>query len=68
MKVLLEANVELENQTQTTLANVKGRLKGEVVTYEIQMGVSAAKDDDTSGEQKAIQAASAVGGQAPRTK
>ncbi|MGA7834312.1 MAG: NlpC/P60 family protein [Acidimicrobiales bacterium] len=63
MKALLEANVELENQTQATLSTVKGKLKIEIINYEIQAGISAAKQHDTAAEEKAITAASAVGGQ-----
>jgi cell wall-associated NlpC family hydrolase len=63
MKALLESNVELQNQTQAYLATVKGKLRSEIVNYEIQAGVSAAKAHDTAAEEKAITAASAVGGQ-----
>lgn len=63
MKALLEANVELENQTQATLATVKGKLKVEIINYEIQAGAAAARSRDAAAEQKAIAAATAVGGQ-----
>jgi cell wall-associated NlpC family hydrolase len=63
MKALLEANVELQNQTQATLATVKGKLKIEIINYEIQAGAAAARASDTAAEQKAIAAATAVGGQ-----
>jgi cell wall-associated NlpC family hydrolase len=63
MKVLLADNVELQNQTQATLATVKGKLKVEIVNYEIQAGTAAARARDTAAEQKAITAATAVGGQ-----
>ena len=63
MKALLEANVELQNQTQATLSTVKGRLKVEIINYEIQAGAAAARASNTAAEQKAIRAATAVGGQ-----
>ena len=63
MKALLEANVELQNQTQATLSTVKGKLKIEIINYEIQAGAAAARARDTAAEQKAITAATAVGGQ-----
>ncbi len=63
MKALLEANDELQNQTQATLATVKGKLKIEIINYEIQAGAAAARASDTAAEQKAIAAATAVGGQ-----
>jgi cell wall-associated NlpC family hydrolase len=63
MKALLEANVELQNQTQATLSTVKGKLKVEIINYEIQAGAAAARSRDTAAEQKAITAATAVGGQ-----
>jgi cell wall-associated NlpC family hydrolase len=63
MKALLESNVELQNQTQATLATVKGKLKVEIINYEIQAGAAAARTRDAAAEQKAITAATAVGGQ-----
>jgi peptidoglycan DL-endopeptidase CwlO len=63
MKSLLEANIALQNQTQATLATVKGRLRVEIINYEIQAGAEAAKADNVAGEEQAITAASAVGGQ-----
>jgi cell wall-associated NlpC family hydrolase len=63
MKALLEANVELQNQTQAYLATVKGKLKSEIINYEIQVGTAAARARDTAAEEKAITAATAVGGQ-----
>ncbi len=63
MKSLLEANIALQNQTQATLATVKGRLRVEIINYEIQAGTEAAKADNVAGEEQAITAASAVGGQ-----
>jgi len=43
-------------------------LKGEIITYEIQQGVVAAKSHDLAAEETAITAASAVGGQTRRMK
>jgi peptidoglycan DL-endopeptidase CwlO len=63
MQVLLKANVALENQTSTELANVTAQYRVQIINYEIQVGVEAAKDKNTAGEEQAVTAASAVGGQ-----
>ncbi|MFZ0769675.1 MAG: NlpC/P60 family protein [Acidimicrobiales bacterium] len=63
MKVLLEENIELQDQTQATLATVTAEYKSEIINYEISAGVAAARDKNTAGEEQAIAAASAVGGQ-----
>jgi cell wall-associated NlpC family hydrolase len=63
MKALLESNIELQDQTQATLATVTARYKSEIIIYEIGAGVAAARDHNTAGEDQAISAASAVGGQ-----
>ena len=63
LKGLLEQNIQLQNATQATLDTVTARLKGEIITYEISAGVTAAKSKNTAGEEQAIAAASAVGGQ-----
>ena len=63
LKGLLEQNIQLQNATQATLDTVTARLKGEIITYEISAGVTAAKANNTAGEEQAITAASAVGGQ-----
>jgi cell wall-associated NlpC family hydrolase len=63
MKQLLEQNIEIENQTRATLDTVTARLKTEIINYEIQAGIAAAKAKNTAGEEQAIAAASAVGGQ-----
>jgi cell wall-associated NlpC family hydrolase len=63
LKGLLEQNIQLQNATQATLDTVTARLKGEIITYEISAGVTAAKANNTAGEEQAIAAASAVGGQ-----
>jgi cell wall-associated NlpC family hydrolase len=63
LKGLLEQNIQLQNATQATLATVTARLRSQIVSYEIQAGVAAAKSKNTAGEEQAIAAASAVGGQ-----
>lgn len=63
MQSLLAANIALENRTRTTLQAVSSRLKGEIINYEIQAGVAAAKAHNQDGETQAINAASVVGGQ-----
>jgi cell wall-associated NlpC family hydrolase len=63
MQSLLAANVALENQTQTELANVTAQYRVQIINYEIAQGVVAAKDHNTAGEEQAVTAASAVGGQ-----
>jgi cell wall-associated NlpC family hydrolase len=63
LKGLLEQNIQLQNATQATLDTVTARLKGEIITYEVSAGVTAAKAKNTAGEEQAIAAASAVGGQ-----
>jgi cell wall-associated NlpC family hydrolase len=63
MKSLLAANVELENQTQAELASVTAQYRVQIINYEISAGVIAAKDHNTTGEEQAVTAASAVGGQ-----
>ncbi|HVB19586.1 MAG TPA: NlpC/P60 family protein [Acidimicrobiales bacterium] len=64
MQSLLAANIALQNRTQATLQTVTSRLKGEIINYEIQAGVAAAKAHNQDGETQAINAASVVGGQA----
>jgi cell wall-associated NlpC family hydrolase len=63
IKNLLSANIALENQTQATLDTVTARLKSEIINFEIQAGITAAKEKNTAGEEQAIAAASNVGGQ-----
>jgi cell wall-associated NlpC family hydrolase len=64
MKSLLESNIELQDQTQATLASVTAQYKSEIINYEIDAGVEAARQKNTAGEEQAITAASEVGGQA----
>jgi cell wall-associated NlpC family hydrolase len=63
MQSLLAANVALENQTQAELANVTSQYRVQIINYEIAQGVISAKDHNTAGEEQAVTAASAVGGQ-----
>jgi cell wall-associated NlpC family hydrolase len=63
MKSLLESNIELQDQTQATLDTVTARYKSEIINYEIAAGVEAAREKNVAGEEQAITAASAVGGQ-----
>jgi cell wall-associated NlpC family hydrolase len=63
LKRLLAQNIQLVNSTQATLATVTAQLKSEIINYEIQAGVAAARAKNTAGEEQAIAAASAVGGQ-----
>jgi cell wall-associated NlpC family hydrolase len=63
LKSLLEQNIQLQNATQATLATVTARLRSQIVAYEIQAGVAAAKAKNTAGQEQAVAAASAVGGQ-----
>jgi cell wall-associated NlpC family hydrolase len=63
MKELLESNIALQDQTQATLATVTAEYRSEIINYEIAAGVAAARDKNTAGEEQAVTAASAVGGQ-----
>ena len=63
MQSLLAENVYNENTTRATLAVVTKSLRTEIIAYEIVSGVAAAKQHDLNGEEQAINAASAVGGQ-----
>jgi len=63
LKGLLEQNIQLQNATQATLDTVTARLKTQIISYEIEAGVTAAHAKNTAGEEQAIAAASAVGGQ-----
>ncbi len=63
MQSLLAENVYNENTTRATLAVITKSLRTEIIAYEIVAGVAAAKHNDLNGEEQAINAASAVGGQ-----
>jgi cell wall-associated NlpC family hydrolase len=63
LRKLLAQNIQLVNSTRATLDTVTAELKTEIINYEIQAGVAAARAKNTAGEDQAIAAASAVGGQ-----
>jgi cell wall-associated NlpC family hydrolase len=63
MKALLAQNVRNTNITQATLAIVSKALRGQIINYEIKVGVAAAVSKNVAGEEQAVAAASAVGGQ-----
>lgn len=61
---LLAQNNELAAHTKATLDAVSGQLADEIISYEIAVGIAAAKRHDNAGVEAAIAAASSVGGQA----
>jgi cell wall-associated NlpC family hydrolase len=63
MSQLLSLNIYNTNTTRGTLNKMTVALKGEIIAYEIQQGVIAAKEHNLAAEESAITAASAVGGQ-----
>ncbi len=63
MASLLAQNARNEAATRATLTVVTKTLKSEIITYEVAAGAAAARIGDVSGEQEAVAAASAVGGQ-----
>jgi cell wall-associated NlpC family hydrolase len=63
MQNLLARNIRNENATRATLAVVTRTLRTQIIAYEIQKGVQAAKLHNLALEEQAIAAASAVGGQ-----
>src|SRR5579863_7606106 len=63
MSQLLSLNIYNTNTTRDTLDKMTVALKGEIIAYEIQQGVLAAKEHNLAAEETAITAASAVGGQ-----
>lgn len=65
---LLAENAHNESVTRATLAVVTVRLKNQIIGYEIAVGVAAARRHDIGGESQAVNAASAVGGQAAANK
>jgi cell wall-associated NlpC family hydrolase len=64
MQSLLAQNIHNENVTRATLTAVTSTLRSEIIAYEVQVGVAAAKTRNVAGEEQAVAAASAVGGQA----
>jgi len=63
MENLLAQNIRNENATRATLAVVTRTLRAKIISYEISLGVRSARRHDLAGEEQAIAAASAVGGQ-----
>ena len=63
MSQLLDLNIYNTNTTRDTINKMTKALRVEIVAYEIQQGVLAAKSKNLAGEEAAITAASAVGGQ-----
>ena len=63
VEALLSQNIRNENQTRQTLAVVTKSLRSQIIAYEVQVGVAAARDHNVAGEDSAIAAASSVGGQ-----
>ena len=64
MHVLLDQNLRNERALTATLVTVTHELRGQIVAYEVRLGAIASQRRDLAGEQRAIAAASAVGGQA----
>jgi cell wall-associated NlpC family hydrolase len=62
MASLLAENIHNTETTRATLAVLTKSLKSEIIAYEIQAGVAAAKKGDTAGEQQAVAAAATIGG------
>src|SRR5579872_2345244 len=65
---LLVQNAHNEAVTRATLAVVTHKLASEIISYEIAVGVAAARRRNVAGEEQAVAAASAVGGQAAANK
>lgn len=63
MQALLAQNIRNENATQAALASASLALKGQIITYEVRVGMAAAQARNVSAEESATSAASAVGGQ-----
>src|ERR1035438_5715806 len=63
MSQLLDLNIYNTNTTRDTINKMTKALRVEIVAYEIQQGVLAAQSKNLAGEEAAITAASAVGGQ-----
>jgi cell wall-associated NlpC family hydrolase len=64
MSRLLSLNIYNTNTTRDTINKMTKVYKVEVIDFEIQQGVLAAKEHNLAAEETAITAASAVGGQA----
>jgi|SRR5665213_260692 len=63
MSQLLSLNIYNTNTTRDTINKMTKALRVEIIAYEIQQGVIAAKEHNLAAEETAITAASAVGGQ-----
>jgi len=62
MSALLAENLHNIDITHATLASLTSSLRTQIIAYEIQVGVTAAKKGDIAGEQAAVAAAAQVGG------
>jgi cell wall-associated NlpC family hydrolase len=62
MAGLLAENIHNTETTRATLAVLTKSLRGEIIAYEIEAGVTAARKGDVAGEQQAVAAAATVGG------
>src|SRR5487761_2253428 len=65
---MLTQNAHNEAVTRATLTVVTKTLRTQIIAYEIGAGVAAAKRHDVAGEEKAVAAASSVGGQVAATQ
>jgi cell wall-associated NlpC family hydrolase len=68
IKYLLAENAHNEAVTRATLTVVTRKLAHEIISYEIGVGVAAARAKNIAGEEQAVAAASAVGGQTAANK
>ncbi len=68
IEYLLAENAHNESVTRATLAVVTRKLAHEIISYEIGVGVAAARAKNIAGEEQAVAAASEVGGQAAANK
>jgi len=64
MKALVQQNIANENATRATLNSIKGAFKAQIIDYEIQQGIAAAKAHNYAGQQQAVAVAQSVGGTA----
>ena len=62
MSALLAENLHNIAITHATLSSLTSSLRTQIIAYEIQVGVTAAKKGDIAGEQAAVAAAAQVGG------
>jgi len=64
MKALVQQNIANENATRATLNSIKGAFRAQIIDYEIQQGIAAAKAHNYAGQQQAVAVAQSVGGTA----